>query len=326
MSTVKWKKHQILGSGSFGTVHVASPSNEPNSTNVVAVKSASFPHSDSLKKETKFLYELRGCPEIVQCFGDDISVENNNEVYNVMLEFAPGGTLSDLINIPGKMSERLVAFYTRMILKGLSNIHQSFVHCDIKPRNILVFPMKDGTNHLKIADFGLAKDARVEIDSYRGTLVYSSPESVEFGVLEAATDIWSLGCTVIEMITGEKIWKNIGRQELINEIVRGEPIIPQNISDIAKDFLQRCLAKEQQKRWTADKLLNHPFIVDNFVKVAENCDQEVFSCINPLGSCSWISTHDLFSTHVDITSCPGSFQRLFPSMYLNHDARYNLRT
>ncbi|KAL2498726.1 mitogen-activated protein kinase kinase kinase 21 [Abeliophyllum distichum] len=294
MSTVKWKKHQILGSGSFGTVHVASPSNEPNSTNVVAVKSASFPHSDSLKMETNFLYELRGCPEIVQCFGDDISVENNNEVYNVILEFAPGGTLSDLINIPGKMSERLVAFYTRMILKGLSNIHELFVHCDIKPGNILVFPMKDGTNHLKIADFGLAKDVGVEIDSYRGTLVYSSPESVEFGVLETSTDIWSLGCIVIEMITGEKIWKNISKQELINEIVRGEPIIPQNISDIAKDFLQRCLAKERQKRWTADKLLYHPFIVDNLVKVAENCDQEVFSCINPLGSCSWTSTYDLF--------------------------------
>ncbi|KAL2521499.1 mitogen-activated protein kinase kinase kinase 21 [Forsythia ovata] len=173
MSTVKWKKHQILGSGSFGTVYVASPSNEPNSTNVIAVKSASFPHSYLLKKETNFLYELRGCPEIVQCFGDDISVENNKEVYNVMQEFAPGGILSDLINIPGKVSERLVAFYTRMILKGLSNIHESFIHCDIKPGNILVFPMKDGTNHLKIADFGLAKDAGVKIDSYRGTLVYS---------------------------------------------------------------------------------------------------------------------------------------------------------
>ncbi|KAL2521421.1 mitogen-activated protein kinase kinase kinase 16 [Forsythia ovata] len=248
MSTVKWKKHQILGSGSFGTVYVASPSNEPNSTNVIAVKSASFPHSYLLKKETNFLYELRGCPEIVQCFGDDINVENNKEVYNVMLEFAPGGTLSDLINIPGKMSERLVAFYT---------------------------------------------------------------QSVESGVLETSTDIWSLGCIVIEMITGEKIWKNVSRQELINEIVRGEPIIPQNISDIAKDFLQRCLAKEGQKRWTADKLLYHPFIVDNFVKVAQNCDQEVFSWINPLGSCSWTSTHDLFSTHVGIPSCPGSFQRLF---------------
>ncbi|KAL2521495.1 mitogen-activated protein kinase kinase kinase 18-like [Forsythia ovata] len=186
--------------------------------------------------------------------------------------------------------------------------------------------MKDGTNHLKIADFGLAKDAGVEIDSYRGTLVYSSPESVEFGALETSTDMWSLGCIVIEMITGKKIWKNISRQELINEIVHGEPIIPQNISDIAKDFLQRSLAKERQKIRTADKLIYHPFIVDNFVKVAQNCDQEVFSWINPLGSCSWTSTHDPFSTHVDITSCPGSFQRLFPSMYLNLNARFNLRT
>ncbi|KAL2529813.1 Mitogen-activated protein kinase kinase kinase 17 [Forsythia ovata] len=250
MSTIKWKKHQILGSGSYGTVHVASPSeHDPNSTDVVAVKSASFPHAYLLKNESNVLYELRGCPEIVLCFGDDISVENNKEVYNVMLEFAPGGTLADLIeNYPGKMSEKLVVFYTRMLLKGLSHIHESFVHCDIKPRNILVFPCrKDGLNHLKIADFGLAKEAGKE-----------------------------------------------------------------------QDFLRRCLAKEKSKRWTADKLLYHSFIVDNLVKVPENCDK-VISSINPFGSCSWISTHDLFSTHdVDITSCPSSFPRLSSlSMYLS---------
>lgn len=119
----------------------------PLSVSTVAVKSATTRHSTSLKNEGKILFELRGCPEIVQCFGDDTSYENNREVYNLLLDYAPIGSLADLIEkYSGNMPESVVACYCYILLKGLSHVQEKgFVHCNIKPTNILSFPGEDGS-------------------------------------------------------------------------------------------------------------------------------------------------------------------------------------
>ena len=162
-----------------------------------------------------------------------------------------------------------------MILKGLSYIHsKGYVHCDLKPENILVFP-SDHRNitgyQLKIADFGVArkpgekfpKDCKVE---YIGTLPYMSPESVAYGEIEMELDIWSLGCIVAEMFTGKVVWQ-MGIdydkvEDLVNLLAFSEktPKIPQLMSEDGKDFLEKCFAREPWDRWTAEMLLDHPYI------------------------------------------------------------------
>ncbi|XP_022855764.1 mitogen-activated protein kinase kinase kinase 17-like [Olea europaea var. sylvestris] len=152
-----WSKVRILGAGSYGTVHLAVKVDPPLSVSTAAVKSATFPYLNWLKKEGEILFELRGCREIVQCFGEYTSIENNRGVYNLLLEYASGGSLVDLIkNYGGNMPESMAACYSYMLLKGLSHVHEKrFIHCDMKPANVLVFPSEDGTIHnLKIADFG----------------------------------------------------------------------------------------------------------------------------------------------------------------------------
>ncbi|CAA3011745.1 mitogen-activated kinase kinase kinase NPK1-like [Olea europaea subsp. europaea] len=303
-----WKKAHNLGAGTYGTVYLAEKFNPHLSIATAAVKSAAISHSTSLKIEGDILFELRGCREIVQCFGEDISYENNRKVYNLLLEYASGGSLADLIKkSAGNMPESLVACYSYMLLKGLSHVHEKgYVHCDIKPSNILVFPSTDGSNvhNLKIADFGLAtkigNDKILPSErsiNIRGTLRYSSPESIVKGKNKPVSDIWSLGCTIVEMITGKLIWSTAGsKEEIIQEIAFGNPI-PENISDIAKDFLNKCFEKYHGDRWTADMLLDHPFIVKNLKALPPNFnDRVLLSRTNPFSTGIWASELNLFTT------------------------------
>ncbi|XP_022863290.1 mitogen-activated protein kinase kinase kinase NPK1-like [Olea europaea var. sylvestris] len=304
----KWKKTKFLGAGSYGTIYLASKVDSPLSDSIrVAVKSAPCEDSTSLKEEGRILYELRGCREIVQCFGEDISFENNEGVYSLLLEYASGGSLNNLIDkYEGNMPESLVACYSYMLLKGLSHVHEEgFVHCDLKPTNILVFPSQDGTevHNLKIADFGAAKKIGEEeiltpgTDSFhRGTIFYASPESIASGLHIPASDIWSLGCIIVEMIVGKPLWTG-RRKDLIKKICFGDIKIPEKISGITRHFLKMCLAKEHQKRWTANMLLDHPFIVKNLAALPPNFnDRVMLSLTNPFGRGTWVSTYDLFST------------------------------
>ncbi|XP_059434707.1 mitogen-activated protein kinase kinase kinase 20-like [Corylus avellana] len=221
--------------------------------------------------ENTVLDALQGCPHVIQTFGADTTETTNGIVlYNVLLEFASGGSLADLIVKPGfhGLSEGVVRKHTKSLLVGLKHIHaRGFVHCDLKPDNVLLVATADGFE-VKIADFGLAKRAYTscETPSWRGTSWYIAPECVIYGVQEAFSDIWALGCTVLVMLTGKVPWTTItGSKEyesLVSQIGSGSvPDIPDQISKAAQDFLRCCFALNPMERMTANALLDHPFLV-----------------------------------------------------------------
>ncbi|XP_071933996.1 mitogen-activated protein kinase kinase kinase 20-like [Coffea arabica] len=308
---LQWKKGKILGAGSYGRVYLASPADFSSpSPPLAAVKSADINLSETLQKERMFLYELRGEPNIIHCFGNDISTEKDERVYNLLLEYAPGGSLHDLIKKnKGTIPESHVACYTYMILKGLyAMLECEIIHCDLKPGNILVFPNADdnnGIHQLKIADFGLAKkEWDTELHEWgrmgynnRCTPIYASPESLACGC-KAAGDIWSLGCIVVEMITGEPVWSCRTIGELVSKILYEKPKIPENLCEEGKDFLARCFEATVPKRWTAEELLDHPFIVKNLKFLDDGSRLSSGQCyqMNPFGFVDSVSTLDLFST------------------------------
>ena len=118
------------------------------------------------------------------------------------------------------MPEIEVKEYLKMILRGLYHIHERrYVHVDIKPNNILVFPDDNGKLKLKlkITDFGLSKkcDEFEEVvittnakPRFQGTPRYMSPESILFGKINTSLDIWSLSCILIEMISRKHVWSD----------------------------------------------------------------------------------------------------------------------
>ncbi|WOL17539.1 mitogen-activated protein kinase kinase kinase YODA-like [Canna indica] len=299
MDYVEWSRGAVIGRGSFSTVslgyvHRGRDGQHRQQTPVVAVKSAPLAQSALLSHENSVLLDLQGCPHVVRCFGDEVAVDaaTGAESYNLFLEYVAGGSLHDVVrrSCGGSLPEPTVRRYARSILQGLRFVHaQGYAHCDIKPQNILV--QRDGGG-VKIADFGLAKkigDAAASGDaSMRGTPLYMSPESATRSEHGAAADVWSVGCVVAEMASGRPPWKCSGEGgvwELVVRIGHGDevPEIPSELSEEGKDFLRWCFVKDPAKRWTAEMLLQHPFM--------EIEDEQVeASAINDLNGCSSMKT------------------------------------
>ncbi|XP_073147668.1 mitogen-activated protein kinase kinase kinase 20-like [Henckelia pumila] len=265
-----WVRGEKLGHGSSATVNLAMPRRQTSLfPPLMAVKSGGVVRSSSLMNEKLILEALKDCPQIIRCFGDSFSYENGEKLYNVLLEYAPGGSLADKIKNSGYRSlpESETRRYTKALLKGLHYIHKlGYVHCDIKLQNILLGP----EGGVKIADFGLAKRAGGRKESFsgcelRGTPLYMSPESVTVGEQGTPADIWALGCAVAEMATGTPAWHCSDVAGLLLRIGAGEelPEVPKSLSELGKDFLGKCLVRDPSKRWTAEMLLNHPFVLDD---------------------------------------------------------------
>ncbi|XP_061981227.1 mitogen-activated protein kinase kinase kinase 20-like [Populus nigra] len=295
---VAWSRGPLIGKGGFGSVYLASLKN-PKSRNgyyppVMAVKSAEVSASCSLQKEKEVFNCLNGCPFIIKCFGEETTSNKDGEMfYNVLLEYASGGNLACLIKKSDGVGlpELDVKRYTRSILEGICYIHsRGYVHCDLKPENILLVSnrAKAGEFVAKIGDFGLAKKSenrnkKMKIDPYlRGTALYMAPETVANHVQESPCDIWALGCVVLEMLTGKPAWDlkpHVTTDELLRKIGDGYelPKIPSQISKDAQDFLKRCFVANPMFRFTAEMLLDEPFMsgVDlDGVEFVETLDAE----------------------------------------------------
>lgn len=110
----------------------------------------------------------------------------------------------------GKLNEHLVASYVVKILEGLHYLHKSqVVHCDLKAANILTTK----TGNVKLSDFGVSLNLRAmqrEMSNVAGTPNWMAPEVIELKGASTKSDIWSLGCTVIELLTGRPPYGDIG--------------------------------------------------------------------------------------------------------------------
>ncbi|KAK6162941.1 hypothetical protein DH2020_002782 [Rehmannia glutinosa] len=262
-----WTRGETLGKGGFGFVSIAKTHQESHLPPLVAVKSAKLSESGSLSKEKELLDKFQNCPSILRCFGDDVTTENNEKLYNILLEYASGGCLVDRIHLKG-LPENIVSRYTKSILKALIHIHKfGYVHCDVKPHNVLLV---GDDQDAKLADFGSCKCWRDDIGKscdFRGTVIYAAPESISRQEYVPESDVWALGCTVLQMLTGKSPWvidrKTMEAKDVLFKIGCSNDI-PEiqrhKISKEAKDFLKKCLVKDPRARWTADMLLDHPFL------------------------------------------------------------------
>ncbi|XP_057976033.1 mitogen-activated protein kinase kinase kinase 20-like [Malania oleifera] len=264
----EWVKGKVVGCGTFGAVNLAM---SKVTGALFVVKSAqSGSGLVSLENEAEILETLNS-PHIVRCVGKEFSSETNgNHRLSVFLEYMAGGSLSDVAEkFGGFLDEQVIRLYTRKILQGLQYLHENgIVHCDLKCKNVLL----DSSGNIKLADFGCAKrldarTSRVSIHSWQpicGTPLWMAPEVLRNEGLDFASDVWSLGCTVVEMATGRLPWaENISNpMAAVLRIACGDdmPQFPEKFSEEGLDFLAKCFARDPKRRWTATQLLCHPFV------------------------------------------------------------------
>ncbi|KAJ7422337.1 Mitogen-activated protein kinase kinase kinase 4 [Pitangus sulphuratus] len=125
---------------------------------------------------------------------------------------------------------------------------------------------------IKLGDFGCSVKLKNntqtmpgEVNSTLGTAAYMAPEVITRAKGEGhgrAADIWSLGCVVIEMVTGKRPWHEYEHNfQIMYKVGMGhKPPIPDKVSPEGKDFLCHCLESDPKMRWTASQLLDHPFV------------------------------------------------------------------
>nr|XP_043629913.1 mitogen-activated protein kinase kinase kinase 17-like [Erigeron canadensis] len=263
-----WVRGKMIGSGSFGVVHLAIK--KSNGALFVVKSSESQEGNLSLEHEAKILEALYS-PHIVQCLGKDVSVgENGGMKTSLFIEYMAAGSLGDVTERLGrKLDEPVIRAYTGEILKGLKYLHDiGIVHGDLKCQNVLL----DSRGNIKLADFGCAKQTHPKSKNQTtnkkfmcGTPLWMAPEVLRNQGLDSSYDIWSLGCTIIEMATGKTPWGELGISNPMAAMLKiassnERPSIPKEFSKDGLDFLKKCLARVPEQRSTVDELLNHPFI------------------------------------------------------------------
>ncbi|XP_051122206.1 MAP3K epsilon protein kinase 1-like isoform X2 [Andrographis paniculata] len=182
---------------------------------------------------------------------------------HIILEYVENGSLANIVkpNKFGPFPESLVAVYIAQVLEGLVYLHeQGVIHRDIKGANILL--TKEGL--VKLADFGVATkltEADFNTHSVAGTPYWMAPEVIEMSGVCAASDIWSVGCTVIELLTCVPPYYDLQPMPALFRIVQDEhPPIPESLSPDINDFLLQCFKKDARQRPDARALLSHPWI------------------------------------------------------------------
>ena len=247
---------RVIGQGGMGVVYLA---RDTKLDRYVAIKSMpagllSTPTDQTrLKREAKVLASLNH-PNIAVIH--DIIEQDDYSGY-LVLEYVPGETLSERIKRETLTMDEALSI-GRQIAEAISAAHKKgVVHRDLKPGNIKITP----EGQVKVLDFGLAKPFAREGKSDEittthpgrviGTPAYMSPEQARGKDTDHRTDIWSFGCILYQMLTGQLPFEGETTTDTLARIIEREPdwdLLPRNTPANIRRLLRCCLEKTPKQR------------------------------------------------------------------------------
>eukprot|EP00993_Chasmostoma_nieuportense_P000969 NODE_1890_length_1344_cov_33.820049_g1795_i0.p1 GENE.NODE_1890_length_1344_cov_33.820049_g1795_i0~~NODE_1890_length_1344_cov_33.820049_g1795_i0.p1 ORF type:complete len:414 (-),score=73.03 NODE_1890_length_1344_cov_33.820049_g1795_i0:101-1312(-) len=264
ITSARWRQGPLLGQGSSGRVYLGL---DQHSGALLAVKVSLSSDSVQLGREIDLLAHLRH-PNIVQYLG----METNLSGLALFLEYVSGGSIDGLLKQFGPLFQVLQTHYTRQLLCGVKYLHlHRIVHGDLKGANLLL----TDTGCLKLADFGSAHSDSAPTSTQTrsvGTPEWMAPEAIT-GHGSISSDIWSVGCVVLEMAQAKSPWATAGWADPKNacySIVKAHtspPVPPALFSEQGHSFLAECLKINAQDRPRAADLLNHHWLIMSPTKV-----------------------------------------------------------
>ncbi|KAH9846832.1 Pkinase-domain-containing protein [Lenzites betulinus] len=269
----RWVRGELIGKGTYGRVYLAL---NATTGEMIAVKQVEIPRTasdkddsrqvtvvEALKLESETLKDLDH-PNIVQYLG----FEETPTFLSIFLEYVPGGSIASCLRKHGRFDEEVTKSFTGQILGGLEYLHsRGILHRDLKADNILV----ETTGVCKISDFGISRrtddiNMAGAYTSMQGTVFWMAPEVVNSKGkgYNSKIDIWSVGCVVFEMWTGQRPWLGREPMAVLLHLYHNKqaPPVPEGIglSSLADDFRLKCFAADPDERPSATELRKHPYL------------------------------------------------------------------
>lgn len=274
------QRRVLVGTGAFGSVYKGV---DELTGRMVAVKVLHVTSSAGGQTEAAVMREIavmRGLPphpNIVRYIGAELcggGVAGEQLPGNgvapaaprgvlIWMEYVAGGSLLALLHEYGALTEQMAARYARQVAAGLAFLHSHrIVHRDVKGANLLVTP--DGT--VKLADFGHARELlRTMADTVVGTACFMAPEVVKGTGHDESSDVWSFGCTVVEMLLGRPPFSRFGTPWAALFHVAGLAAfpgdeLPPDATPACRALLLRCLSVDPAARPSAAELSGHTWL------------------------------------------------------------------
>ena len=209
----------------------------------------------------KFRREAQGAaklshPNIVNIY--DVGKEGTK--HYIVMEYVAGETLKDRIQREGRLSVAESLRMAREIAEALEHAHaNNLVHCDIKPHNILVTE----ANHLKVADFGIARAVTASTMTYSGTVVgsvhYFSPEQAKGSAISPKSDVYALGVVLYEMLTGAVPFTGETPVSIALKHLQETPVsirkVDPEIPTLVEAIVLKAMEKDPVNRFTSTEMI-----------------------------------------------------------------------
>lgn len=250
---------KAVGKGACGSVYKAVYL--PN-CRVVALKSVDVGEKDKrrqLLRELGIMSSLQ-CDNIIQLFG--AFYDHDASKITLVLEYMDRSSLLDVLKATGPFPEDVVGLVALQAFRGLAYLHSKHhVHRDIKPGNLVI----NRHGSVKVADFGILTELATGVMATTrvGTTLYMSPERIQSQPYGPPSDIWSMGITLYTLAVGQPPFDSKqGLFGLISSITQGEPpTLPgDKFSKGLASLIKVCCFKDPSQRWSAEQLLEHPFL------------------------------------------------------------------
>lgn len=235
---------RTLGTGSFGRVHLVQSKHNQRFYAVKVLKKAQVVKMKQVEHTNDERRMLQRCrhPFLITLWG---TWSDSKNLYMVM-DFIEGGELFSLLRKSQRFPNPVAKFYAAEVTLALDYLHSmDIIYRDLKPENLLL----DRHGHLKITDFGFAKEVPDITWTLCGTPDYLAPEVVSSKGYNKSVDWWSLGILIFEMLAGfTPFWDSGSPLKIYENILKGRVKYPPYIHPDAQDLLGKLITADLTKR------------------------------------------------------------------------------